>query len=382
MNTLQQEFDSILHERVGARAVVERIIKKKFGDASIDLNQTQVQQIVNRIENLRDGETIVNTNDIVAVKDSEISIVIDDEDIETAINSMTAALRDEYPKIVENTAEILLKQIERTAKTEVSGYRRDRKKFERRLEKLWRLPLRLLELFQLLVIEAGDEFNKNYRPAASASHDLVFDVLTRLHARACQISSEVIVLLKAGLADGGHARWRTLHEVAIVAMFIEKHGQDVADRYLSHAIVESYKGVLQYRNHHDALGLEPFPDDEFNAIQSEYQKALTKFGAEFRSDYGWASDILKKKRPAFSDIEENVNLEKWRGHYKMASHNVHANPKGIMFKLGLAPQEKSILLAGVSTRGLADPAHGTALSLLQITSTLLFTKRNLDTLVR
>lgn len=375
-------FDSNLHEKVGAKSLIEKIIRKKCSDASISLSKAQIQEIVSRIENLKEGEETAHTSDIIGEQTSDVSIEINDEDINEAVNTLMSALKDEYPTIVEEIADLMLEQIKRNATSQVLGYRKERKAFEVRLEKHWRLPLRLLEIFHMIVLEAGEEFNKHYRSAGSADNDIVFDVLTRLHARACQIGSEVIVLLKAGLADGAHARWRTLHEVAIVAMFIDKHGQDVAERYLRHGIVESYKGALQYRKHYVELGLEPLADEDFDKIQSEYQKALTDFGLEFKSEYGWAASALKKNRPTFSDIEEAVNLEKWRGHYKMASHNVHANPKGITFKLGLSRNGRDILLAGVSNRGLADPAHGTALSLLQITSTLLLTKSNIDTLVR
>ncbi len=78
--------------------------------------------------------------------------------------------------------------------------------------------------------------------------DFVFDVVIRLHARACQIASEVLKLLKSGFADGAHARWRSLHEVAVVALFIHKHGNDVAEKYLLHDVVESYRAATQYRN--------------------------------------------------------------------------------------------------------------------------------------
>lgn len=385
MDKLQKTFDSTLHKTIGAKTLIRKLINKKLDETGIKLSEAQIEEIVNRIENLEEGAVAVQIDDIIASEGRDttgINIQINDADIKESIDELTSALKEEYPAVVNEIADILLEEIKRGADSEVLGYRKDRTEFETRLEELWRKPLRLLELYYLIVLEAGREFNDHFRPAAHAGNDVIFDVLTRLHARACQVASEVIVLLKAGHADGAHARWRTLHEVAIVAMFIDKHGQDVAERYLRHGIVESYKGALQYRKHHVALGLEPLADEDFDKIQSEYQKALTDFGVEFKSDYGWAATALKKSRPTFSDIEEDVNLEKWRGHYKMASHNVHANPKGIIFKLGLPRKDRGTLLAGVSNMGLADPAHGTALSLLQITSTLLFTKRNIDTLVR
>lgn len=385
MDELQKSFNATVRKAMNATTLVSGIIKKKFSDAGVKLSEAQIKEIVKRIENVKEDELTVQTGDIIASEDGhipDVGIEISDIDIKEAINEFTSALKKEYPAVVNETADILLKEIKRTADSEVLGHRKDRKAFEARLEKLWSKPLRLLEIYHLLVLEAGTEFNKHFRPAAGAKGDVVFDVLTSLHARACQISSEIIVLLKAGHADGAHARWRTLHEVTIAAMFIEKHGHDVAERYLRHEIVESYKGALQYRKHHAAMRHEPLANEAFDKIQAEYHKVLQDFGSDFKSDYGWAASALNKSRPTFSDIEEAVHLEKWRPFYKMASHNVHANPKGVTFRLGLSKKEGGVLLAGVSNRGLADPAHGTAISLLQITSTLLITKPNIDTFVR
>ena len=64
----------------------------------------------------------------------------------------------------------------------------------------------------------------------------------------------------------------------------------------------------------------------------------------------------------------------------MACHNVHANPRGIFFKLGLYPQSGDILLAGPSNVGLTDPGQLTALSLMQISTTLLTQQPNIDRL--
>jgi len=382
MDTLQKMFELTLHEKIGAKPLIRRVVGKKFTDAGISLTEDQLQAIVDRIENLKEGEETVRTSDIIGDEIADVNIEINDKDIEEAVKKVTSFMKDEYPVILEGVADSMLEEIKRESETNVLSYREERKAFEDRLEHRWGLPLRLLDTFHLLALEAGQEFNKHYRPEASAASDKTFDVLTRLHARACQVAAEVITLLKAGLADGAHARWRTLHEVAIVAMFIEKHRQDIAERYLRHAVVESYKGALQYRKHYKDLGLQPLADADFDKVQADYQKALTDYGVEFKSDYGWAASALRKSRPTFSDLEEAVNLEKWRGHYKLASHNVHANPKGISFRLGLSHNERNILLAGVSDRGLADPAHGATLSLLQITSTLLLTKPNMDTLVR
>lgn len=61
--------------------------------------------------------------------------------------------------------------------------------------------------------------------------------------------------------------------------------------------------------------------------------------------------------------------------------NVHATPKGITFRLGSVPGT-NLLLAGPSIYGLTDPAHGAALSLVQITTRLLTHEPTFDRLVR
>ena len=89
--------------------------------------------------------------------------------------------------------------------------------FEERLRKHWGKPLKLLDLFISLATEAGDEFNKTFRDEAARSNDAVFKALTLLHARGCQVASATLVLLRSGYSDDAHARWRALHEIAVVA---------------------------------------------------------------------------------------------------------------------------------------------------------------------
>jgi Family of unknown function (DUF5677) len=166
-----------------------------------------------------------------------------------------------------------------------------------------------------------------------------------------------------------------------VTQFIAKYGKDVAERYEAYNLVESYKGMLQYRQYAKSLKQKEISRKEINQIKKDYDDAINKFGAEFKESYGWAASALGKKKPNFADIENDVGLDKWRPYYKMASHNVHANPKGISFKLGLPDETPETLLAGPSDYGFTDPAHGMAISLLQATSTILLHEPNIDKLV-
>ena len=283
------------------------------------------------------------------------------------------------PAIVQGSSEILLKRLKQSGRSVMKMHRRERAAFESRLGRTWGKALDLLEIFLGVCLEAGSDFNKEFRPDAAKERDYIFEVLTRLHARACQIGSEILCLLKSGFADGAHARWRTLHEVAVVALFVKQHGNTVAERYLYHDAVEAYRAGQQYQVDCEALGYEPLTEQELAEIQSEYQRAVNRFGLSFKNVYGWAAEALGIPDPKFSHIEQAVGLEHWRPYYQLASHNVHPNPKGVLFKLGLSGSE-NLLLAGPSDFGLADPGHGTAVSLLDITSALLLTRPNIDRL--
>jgi hypothetical protein len=88
-----------------------------------------------------------------------------------------------------------------------------------------------------------------------------------------------------------------------------------------------------------------------------------------------------EKRATFAALEEAVNLDHWRPYYKWASQNVHANVKAIKNSLGLCEAVDDVLQVGPSNSGMTDPAHSTAISLSQLTCTLLFSATNIDGIV-
>lgn len=381
MDRLQKIFDASLEAQI--ESIKANLVRKQFEKYGITLADNQVSEIVNhdgdaeyRLElndsqldaaKMATGQSVIET----------ITIDFSDEDIQEVTSQFSSVLSKVIPEVVDKTAGILFQELKKDIAAELRALRKVRERFETRLGKRWKKPLDLFDMYLAITSRAGAEFNQQFRPLASKNKDLVFDVLVRLHARACQVGLEVGTLLRAGFADGAHARWRSLHEIASVALFVNKHGQDIAERYILHDIVESYKGARQYREYSKVLGHKPLSKRTLDMLRRDYELAINKFGGTFAKEYGWASDAIGNPNPRFSDIEKDVGLEKFRPYYKMASQNVHANPKGITFKLGL-PKDSNALLAGPSEMGLADPGHGTAISLLQITVTLLALRPNID----
>ena len=212
---------------------------------------------------------------------------------------------------------------------ELRGYRLG---FEERLASKWGEAFDLYELLVSMAEEMGSDFNDEFREDAVRSHDAAFEALTRLQGRACQVAKEVLVLMRSGYADGAHARWRTLHEISVVACLIGDHGRELAKRYVLHEKIQQYKMALQYRDYCEHLGLEPISSEEFSALEEVRNKLVSRFGNSFKNDYGWASSVIEKERPTFADLEEQVSLDHWRPYYRAASDNVHANVHGALFR--------------------------------------------------
>ena len=147
-----------------------------------------------------------------------------------------------------------------------------------------------------------------------------------------------------------------------------------------HDLVQAYRSGKRYQEWNSALQHRPLSKKTISTLERNFQIVKKKFGASFLKDYGWAAAELGKENPNFADIEKAVGLEKLRPYYRWASDNVHANVRATHFKLGL-PGPAGMLLAGSSDAGLADPGNGAAMSLLQLTITLLTSKPNIDTLV-
>jgi Family of unknown function (DUF5677) len=312
------------------------------------------------------------------IEDNKLNIDFNESDWNEAKSELSSEMREIHKNIIEDTAIYLKEKYLKTKAKVLRGNRIEEKSIKKEITDLWQKPIDSLEFFIYLVKEFGLDFNSHYGQIAFKKKDKVYEVLVGLFARSCQISSEVLILLKSGFPDGALARWRTLHEIAVVSTFILKHGNEAAKRYISHEFVEDYKGAKQYQNLCQLTDSIPLSKEEFDEIENDYLNVINQFGNEFKSDYGWVSHFLTNKKPNFSDIEKDVNLDVCRPDYKLASHTVHSNPMGVSVQLGRFPKHDNHLIMGPSIFGLSIAGRGTAQSLFKVMACLLFWKANLD----
>src|SRR6266567_3464704 len=128
---------------------------------------------------------------------------------------------------------------------------------------------------------------------------------------------------------------------------------------------------------------------ELDQLRLQREALITRFGTVFDNRYGWAAMSLGKKNKeniTFADIERDVQLNHLRPYYKMASHGVHANSKGLIFDIGSPdldiPGYKKPSLGGASNAGLADPGQLALTSLNQCTATFLTLKSDLEVVMK
>lgn len=390
MGIFQKSFDKLLHENISEEKIGALFFKRQLAKYDVVPSDEQMAEIESRFVKARqqagdkEGEVGIEIGDLIpeGLDEGLISSELENsEELETFIEELTANLSKAMPQIYEKTADTLTRTLKRNAPEMLDRLRQERREYEERMLEKWGGAIDLLETLIVISTEAGGLFNDELRPEAAREGDLVFDVLTRLHARACQVAQEVLALLKCGFADGAHARWRTLHEITIVATFISENDNDTANRYVLHNDIESYKAAKQQVEHAQRLGIEEPDDLAIEHLKGIYDRLIGQFGADYRHEYGWAAVALGNARPNFSDIEKAVSFQHMRPYYKLASHNVHANAKGMFFKLGLFSNRDEILLVGSSDMGLADPGQSTALSLAQLTIAMLTSQPNIDTVV-
>lgn len=392
MKTLQESLDQYLQEAVRPEKLGPEFVRKRLKSLGVELTESQLAKIKSQFINLEKNGLHFEFEDDQVVKagfksEKEFRDALKTlpDDLVSDLEKFSDEFFESLPSNISKTAEELSKNVLEDLKRDSKRMLKDRKKeisrFESNLYKVWGKAFDLLQMFIVISLEAGEKYNYEFKTDSTEDDNYVLEVMARLHARACQIASEILALIKSGHADGAHARWRSLHEVSVVALFISTNGNELAERYLLYDNVESYKAATIYQEHCEKLGYEPLTKEELNEIKEIYDNLIDRFGKNYRYDYGWASSAIGKNKPSFRDIEKVAGLKHLRPYYKMACHNVHANPRGLFFKLGLYPESGDILLAGPSNVGMADPGHSTALSLAQITVSLLTHQPNLDRLV-
>jgi hypothetical protein len=85
------------------------------------------------------------------------------------------------------------------------------------MQSKWGKPLGRLRMLLTMSREWCGEINARESSKRRSKNRESRKLLIRLLVRGCQVTDEILCLLENGFADGAMARWRTLHEITVVA---------------------------------------------------------------------------------------------------------------------------------------------------------------------
>ena len=378
-----QNLQAMFQEQIGElpRLLATRFVRGKQEPLGRAGDERLVGTLVDHLLGGDGGDTLEFDGEYLdGALPRDFVLHFDDADL-AELERMVAEFEEELPEILTGAAKEAAKVMLRSYKRSWSEWHphvvSEMDGFKANLQARWGEGFDLLRMLIEMSRDQGTAFHRRASRSRSPRNAHLNTALSHLHTRALQIAAEIMTLMAGGFADGAMARWRTLHEVTCVATVLNDGGDELAERYLTHEIVEAKKALGQYRACHEALGYAPFSSREAARIERDYAAVIGRYGRDFGGDYGWVAGHLGVGRPVFSQIEEAAGRAMMRSHYKMASHNVHAGAKGIAYRLGAFDRHFSGI-AGATNVGFVEPGQNLGLSLLHFTMLLLPRRWTLD----
>jgi hypothetical protein len=188
------------------------------------------------------------------------------------------------------------------------------------VERLWGPALQKLDFMRHLVLEWTFEASAIENGAFSSDNKRV--ALLRLAERTFEVVGEILTLARAGYADGALARWRSLHEVCVIAAFLAQRSDRCAVMYVSHSSIEEHgiwatepSGADSRRRH---SGQEHYLRD----LKRRRTALLNSFGPAFLRDYGGTGGVARylqttggrgRPRGRAPRIQAGQQRRSWRG---------------------------------------------------------------------
>jgi Family of unknown function (DUF5677) len=299
--------------------------------------------------------------------------IVANENPERVQKAVTDAIGESIPE----AASRLAQTVEQHARRTLRHNQKLRAGFERRLRTVWAKGFAAYEVVVWSANELGEEYWKqHYASVVGTSSASKLHAMTGLHARACRTAFEVLTLLHGGFPVAAYARWRTLHELAIVGSILATRDPGLSERFLDHAIVEQASDAEEYQKHAIALGHSLLSVEDLEKLRAARDIMVGRYGPEFARDRGWAATLTATgKAPSIRSLEALAGLKHQRPYYRLSSHGVHAGARASELNL-VRLGSTMTFMAGATNAGLAEVAHASLISLLQVTANLVIHGRH------
>lgn len=91
------------------------------------------------------------------------------------------------------------------------------REYRKLVRRTWKEEINLLRM----VLEVSKEIHENLGTEAEVDESFRWKLLRKFLEQGCLVTSEIVVLLQNGYPDAALSRWRTIHELAVVLLFLQ-----------------------------------------------------------------------------------------------------------------------------------------------------------------
>ncbi|GAA4699969.1 DUF5677 domain-containing protein [Nocardioides conyzicola] len=264
--------------------------------------------------------------------------------------------------------DLIYTSLQQSAPKLVRSIRANERRLEKTMREVWGQADEIFQASNYIGYELGADIARN-NPHPSPK----LRALLGAHGRALRTGSEVRQLAMSGFHDGAGARWRSLHELAVLIDVLAKSDVEISERYLAYARIESWWDVKTFQEHADALGHHPFSDEDVDAAKTAAREVTERWGLEMDKPHGWAFPLFPgQKAVRFTDLESLAGLSHMRPYYRLGNHHIHSGPRAGELNYGdVTPRGTPAITVGASVFGdIAETCHGAMISVHHATANL------------
>jgi hypothetical protein len=210
--------------------------------------------------------------------------IIDDKVLSP--KQLSDASSDITKNFIVSTANTVRRDLKRKAPAMLAGRRREASGFEKRNLQRWRKAFNLIELIWEVAAEVGNKFNQDlHGQSVARDQAYLFQALVHIHARSMLVASECICLMRGGFPDGALSRWRTLHELNVIASFLLSNG-NAAERYIVSFEIQALTAARQMQRYAERSKMDPPTAEEIAAMEERCNAHVARFGKDIQTTMG------------------------------------------------------------------------------------------------
>ena len=363
---IQHALDCCIEEMCSKERLLPLMLAKVARLRNLDIPEEDIQSLASSLLQAEGDVIHLDLDAPCSLGETEeqvqsvIERLVDDLNQVDVDVDLTNALSIAIPKILKEVAELIGGHLSEQMLEHTTELRKIHSDRVDRVRSMWGETIDKLDFLRHIVVEWNSTAMK-HREGVYSNQNTAF-VLSRLVTRVYDVVGEIVVLIRSGFADGALARWRSLHELCVIAMFIGRCSGRCAAMYLEHCCIDELKLLETDKCSRTSKSINNKYDHYIRNLRAQRKRLVKKYGPFFVSDYGWASVELGGIKPTFRDIENYVELDILRSGYRQANSTVHGGALATLTRISLGS-------GGIDSAEM-PPAYGCEVALSYTASSL------------